>query len=110
MKLAQSRITKVVVYITTDLTKLVSHFSEFSVIFYAIYKVQQICVTIGVTFCESDPGKICSFAMYSSGWPAGAAAGIRRGRRRSGLGKGRRMARGVLGPDLGAWPGRWRLR
>jgi hypothetical protein len=40
-----------------DPTKLVSHFSEFSVIFYAIYKVQQSAYTIGVTFFQLGPWK-----------------------------------------------------
>jgi hypothetical protein len=39
-ELAQARITKVVVEFTTDPTKLVLHFYDFSVIFYAIYKKQ----------------------------------------------------------------------
>jgi hypothetical protein len=36
---------------------LVSHFSEFSVIFYAIYKNQQFGFTIGVTFLQKGPWK-----------------------------------------------------
>jgi hypothetical protein len=39
-ELAQARITKVVAYFTTYPTKLVFHFSDFSMIFYAIYKNQ----------------------------------------------------------------------
>jgi hypothetical protein len=39
-ELAQARITKVVGYFTMNPTKLVFHFSHFSVIFYAIYKNQ----------------------------------------------------------------------
>jgi hypothetical protein len=39
-ELAQARITKVVVQFITNPKKLVLHFSDFSVIFYAIYKNQ----------------------------------------------------------------------
>jgi hypothetical protein len=38
--LAQARITNIVDYFTTNPTKLVVHFSDFSIIFYAIYKKQ----------------------------------------------------------------------
>jgi hypothetical protein len=40
-----------------DPTKLVSHFSEFSVIFYTIYKVQQFGSTIGVYLLRKGPWK-----------------------------------------------------
>jgi hypothetical protein len=40
--------TKVVVFSTMNPTKLVLHFSEFSPIFYGIYKNQQIEFTIEV--------------------------------------------------------------
>jgi hypothetical protein len=49
---------------------LVSHFSEFSVIFYAIYKIQQNCVTIGVTFLQLRPWKdsnVCNVAPMAAG-------------------------------------------
>jgi hypothetical protein len=36
---------------------LALHFSELCVIFYAIYKIQQNCVTIGVTFLQIRPRK-----------------------------------------------------
>jgi hypothetical protein len=36
---------------------LVSQFSEFSVIFYAIYKLQQFGFTFGVTFLQFGPWK-----------------------------------------------------
>jgi hypothetical protein len=39
-ELAQARIIKVVGYFTTDPEKLVLHFSDFSAIFYGIYKFQ----------------------------------------------------------------------
>jgi hypothetical protein len=37
--------------------KIVAHVSEFSVIFYAIYKNQQSAYTIGVTFLQFGPWK-----------------------------------------------------
>jgi hypothetical protein len=40
MELAQARISKVVGYFTKNPKKLVLHFSDFSVIFYTIYKNQ----------------------------------------------------------------------
>jgi hypothetical protein len=35
----------------------VSHFSDFSVIFYAIYNFQQTALTVGVTFLQLGPWK-----------------------------------------------------
>jgi hypothetical protein len=55
---------------TTDPTKLVSHFSEFSVIFYAIYKIHQSAYTIGVTFLQLGPWKdlkVCNSAPMAAG-------------------------------------------
>jgi muramoyltetrapeptide carboxypeptidase LdcA involved in peptidoglycan recycling len=46
--ISSGRITKVVRYFTMNPKKLVLHFSDFSVIFYAIYKNQGITFTIGV--------------------------------------------------------------
>jgi hypothetical protein len=43
---AQARITKVMGYFTANPTKLVLHFSDFSTIFYAIYKKQENHFTI----------------------------------------------------------------
>jgi hypothetical protein len=43
--------TKVVLLFTRNPTKLGLHFSDFSTIFYRIYKIQQITYTIEVTFC-----------------------------------------------------------
>jgi hypothetical protein len=68
---AQARIIKVVVWNTTNLTKLVSFFSEFSVIFYTIYKVQQFALTVGVTFSRKGPWK----EMQVRNWVPTAAAG-----------------------------------
>jgi hypothetical protein len=47
-ELAQARIIKVVGYFTMNPTKLVLHFSDFSVIFYEIYKNQEMAITIEV--------------------------------------------------------------
>jgi hypothetical protein len=61
-----------------NLTKLALHFSDFSVIFYAIYKNQEIANTIGVTLLKEGPWKelgVCNVAP-GGGWPA-RAAGIR---------------------------------
>jgi hypothetical protein len=88
-------------------TKLVSHFSDFSVIFCAIYKNQENGNTIGVTFCNKDPGKKLGFAMWPLGRPAGASCrnlasaggGTRRERRGGGLG----IARVRFGALVVAW-------
>jgi hypothetical protein len=69
--------------------KLSLHFSDFSVIFYAIYKNQEIANTIGVTLLQEGPWKelgVCNVAPGGGG-PA-RAAGIRRARRRLRPGKG----------------------
>jgi hypothetical protein len=53
-----------------DPTKLVSHFSEFSVIFYAIYNFQQTALTVGVTFLQLGPWKdveVCNVALGVAG-------------------------------------------
>jgi hypothetical protein len=73
-------------------TKLVSHFSKFSVIFYAIYKKQQNHYTIGVAllherpwedfyFCNVAPGARAAYCSPELGELAGA-----RGRGRGGGG------------------------
>jgi hypothetical protein len=53
------RITKVVVFFTTNPTKLVLQFSEFSTIFYVIYKNQQNCNTIEDVVLRRGP---CNFS------------------------------------------------
>jgi hypothetical protein len=71
-ELAQARITKVVGYFTTNPTKAVLHFSDFSVICYAIYKNQEITFTIGVHLLQQGPWKeisLCNVAP-GRGWPA----------------------------------------
>jgi hypothetical protein len=45
-EIAQAKITKVVVFFTMNPTKLSLQFSEFSTIFYAIYKILQNSNTI----------------------------------------------------------------
>jgi hypothetical protein len=50
-------ITKVVVFSTTNPTKLVLHFSEFSTIFYAFYKFQQNGYTIEDVTLRRGPRK-----------------------------------------------------
>jgi hypothetical protein len=67
--------------------KLVSHFSEFFVIFYAIYKNQQKCCTIGVNFLQLRPWKdlkVCNVVpmAVAGGWVNSGelAAGLGRGR------------------------------
>jgi hypothetical protein len=53
-----------------DPTKLVSHFSDFSVTFYVIYKNQQNCCTIGVTFLQIGPWKdlnVCNAVPMAAG-------------------------------------------
>jgi hypothetical protein len=66
-ELAQARITKVVGYFTTNLTKFVLHFSDFSVIFYAIYKNQEISFTIGVHLLQGGPRKETRFCNVAPG-------------------------------------------
>jgi hypothetical protein len=51
------RITKVVVFFTTNPRKLVLQFSEFSTIFYTFYKFLQICNTIEDVLLHRDPQK-----------------------------------------------------
>jgi hypothetical protein len=52
------RITKVVVFFTTNPKKLVLQFSEFSTIFYTFYKFLQICNTIEDVLCTEALRKI----------------------------------------------------
>jgi hypothetical protein len=68
-------------------TKLVSHVSEFSVIFYAIYKKQQLTFTIGVALLQQGPWEDFCFRNVVPGRGAAAVpvkfrrilAGVRRG-------------------------------
>jgi hypothetical protein len=54
-------ITKVVVFFTTNPTKLSLQFFEISTIFYAFYKFLQTANTIEVSFCAEAPGSFCRF-------------------------------------------------
>jgi hypothetical protein len=73
-------------------TKLVSHFSEFSVISYTIFKIQQICLTMGVTFLQIRPWEdslFCNVALGAAGrrgLPESGEAGAVSGRGRGGGG------------------------
>jgi hypothetical protein len=52
-------------------TKLGLHFSDFSVIFYAIYKNQEITFTIGVHLLQLGPWKecwLCNVVLGAAGW------------------------------------------
>jgi hypothetical protein len=48
-------------------TKLVLHFFDFSVIFYAIYKKQEITLTIGVHLLQGGPRKETGFCNVAPG-------------------------------------------
>jgi hypothetical protein len=78
-ELAQARITKVVGYFTTNPTKLVLHFCDFSVMFYAIYKNQQTHFTILVALLHGGPRKDLGFCNVAPGRPgSGGPAKFRR--------------------------------
>jgi hypothetical protein len=88
-------------YFTTNPTKLVLHFSDFSVIFYAIYKNQQTHFTILVALLQGGPRKDLGFCNVA---PGVRAAAVRR-QFRPGIagfrpGNGRGVAYGLLGVDL----------
>jgi hypothetical protein len=63
-ELAQARITKVVAFFTTNPKKLGLHFSEFSTIFYAIYKILQNSNTIGDSHLHRGPWKVLDSYEY----------------------------------------------
>jgi hypothetical protein len=54
-ELAQARITKVVGFFTTNLTKLSLHFSDISTISYGFYKNQQMALLFEMRFCSQPP-------------------------------------------------------
>jgi hypothetical protein len=63
---------------------MVLHFSDFSMIFYAIYKKQPNHITIGVNLLQGGPRKDLFFCNVVPGARAAVRfAGIRRARRRS---------------------------
>jgi hypothetical protein len=70
-ELAQAKIRKVAGYFTTIPTKLVLHFSDFSTIFYGIYKKQPNHFTIGVTLLQGGPRKESFFCNVAPERPAG---------------------------------------
>jgi hypothetical protein len=92
------------------LTKLVLHFSDFSVSFYDIYKKQEINLTIGVHLLQRGPWKDFCVCDVAPGGAAGAApVKFRRARRRSWPGKGRGRSYEALGVDLQRiWGGLYR--
>jgi hypothetical protein len=68
--------------------KMVLHFSDFSVIFYAIYKNQEITFTIGVHLLQQGPWKEMFLCNVAPGRPgSGGPAKFRRAA--AGLGQGR---------------------
>jgi hypothetical protein len=109
-ELAQARITKVVGYFTTNPKKLVLHFYDFSVIFYAIYKNQQLTFTISDSLCSKVPGSfrfltyvplLCGKALRKNGGFAMGPLGA--GRRRSGQIPAIRRPGAGGGGTLGPW-------
>jgi hypothetical protein len=58
-------VTKVVVFFTTNPTKLVLQFSEFSTIFYTFYKFLQICNTIEDVLLRRDPYNFSKSHSYT---------------------------------------------
>jgi hypothetical protein len=56
-------ITKVVVLLTRNLGKLGLHFSDFPTIFYRIYKIPQIGITIEVSLCTGTPSDFPSLQL-----------------------------------------------
>jgi hypothetical protein len=76
-------------YFTINPKKLVLHFSDFSVIFYAIYKKQEINLTIGVHLLQRGPWKdFCVCNVAPRGAVAGAAGQIPAGSPRVLAGEG----------------------
>jgi hypothetical protein len=65
-ELALARITKVVVFLTTNLTKLGLHFSDFSTILYEFYNIQQITYTIWESNFAQAPGTFHYFTYMPS--------------------------------------------
>jgi hypothetical protein len=87
-ELAQVRITKVVGYFTTNPIKFVLHFSDFSMIFDAIYKNQQTHFTILVALLHGGPRKDLGFCNVAPG-VAGRRGLAKFRRAAAGLGRGR---------------------
>jgi hypothetical protein len=87
-ELAQARITKVVGYFTMNPRKMVLHFSDFCMIFYAIYKNQENCNTIGDTLLQKNPRKDTFLCNVAPG-VAGRRGEAKFRRAAAGLGQGR---------------------
>jgi hypothetical protein len=86
-----------------DPTKLVSYVSEFSVIFYTIYKKQQLTFPIGDALLQKGPRKerkICNVALGLAG--RRGLAEIRRSPAAGPVGEGWGRISGSLGIGLGA--------
>jgi hypothetical protein len=108
-QLAQARITKVVGHFTTNPKKLVLYFSEFSVIFYTIYKNQQTHFTILVALLQGGPRKDLCFCNVAPGGPgSGGPAKFRRAAAELGQGRAWGGARGHWGAIWGLGRGRER--
>jgi hypothetical protein len=75
-------------YFTTNPTKLDFHFSDFSTIFYAIYKNQQTHFTILVALLQGGPRKDLCFCNVTPG-VAGRRGEAKFWRAAAGLGQGR---------------------
>jgi hypothetical protein len=75
-------------YFTTNPTKYVLHFSDFPVIFYAIYKNQQTHFTILVALLQGGPRKDLCFCNVVLG-AAGRRGEAKFRRAAAGLGLGR---------------------
>jgi hypothetical protein len=84
-------------------TKLVLHFSDFSVIFYAIYKNQEITFTIGVHLLQQGPWKDFGFRNVVPGQ-------IPAIRRRIPAEEGRGRIYSSLALGIVGWTGMRRLR
>jgi hypothetical protein len=75
-------------FFTTNPTKLSSHFSDFTTIFYAIYKNQQRHFTISVTNLQAGPRKEFLLCNVILGAGSGGSAAIPAGDRRIPAGGG----------------------
>jgi hypothetical protein len=89
-------------YFTTNPTKLVLHFSDFSMIFYAIYKKQEShFYYLSYSFAVRPSERSLVLQCGPWGRPARLRPNSGRGRRRGRSGKGAGRRRGALGPTWG---------
>jgi hypothetical protein len=100
-------ITKVVVLITRNPSKLVLHFSKFPTIFYAFYKFLQKEYTIEDAYFLLGPWKeIVTRNWVPRPWEAAAPAKFERADRAPGRGSGGARPHAHLGPKGGrSWGG-----